>query len=151
MLSAQDSLHANEQQVAAKVVDNEAILINLSNGMYYSMGGVGALIWSLIVKRHTLSDITKTICSQYDVLNEKAFDDLQTLATELLKEDLVTLSQDGVASTDANLKDEQQSKLPYEAPNLSKYDDMADMFALDPPLPGLADVSSNDLPERSDK
>jgi len=29
---------------------------------------------------------------------------------------------------------------PYEAPKLTRFDDMADMFALDPPLPELGTV-----------
>ena len=34
-------LKPNSDGVASKIVDGEAILINLSNGMYYSMDAVG--------------------------------------------------------------------------------------------------------------
>ena len=36
MLSPSNFISANEQQVAAKVMDGEAILINLGTGIYYS-------------------------------------------------------------------------------------------------------------------
>ena len=37
--------------------------------------------------------------------------------------------------------DRTQSGQPYEAPQLMKFDDMADVFALDPPLPDLPEVA----------
>ena len=36
----------NVAEVAAKVMDGEAILINLANGMYYSMDGAGGFLWT---------------------------------------------------------------------------------------------------------
>ena len=45
MLSLQSCLRPNEEEVAAKVMDGEAILINLSSGIYYSMDKVGGVLW----------------------------------------------------------------------------------------------------------
>jgi hypothetical protein len=46
MLSLAQHVRPNSEEVAAKVMDGEAILINLSNGIYYRMvkwgGGLGA-------------------------------------------------------------------------------------------------------------
>ncbi len=39
MLALSSFVVPNEQQVAAKVMDGEAILINLATGTYYSMPG----------------------------------------------------------------------------------------------------------------
>ena len=47
MLSPTHYISANEQQVAAKVMDGEAIIINLGTGIYYSLGTTGGFIWSL--------------------------------------------------------------------------------------------------------
>ena len=38
-------VRANPDEVAAKVVQGEAIIINLATGVYYSMTGVGAAAW----------------------------------------------------------------------------------------------------------
>jgi len=43
MLKPESSLRPNEEEVASKVMDGEAILINLSNGIYYSMDKVGGV------------------------------------------------------------------------------------------------------------
>ncbi len=148
MLNVQDRLHPNEQQVAAKVMDGEAVLINLANGFYYSMGGAGGFIWPLIGQRHALGEIARVVCDRFDVSNEQALADVQQLASQLLEEDLVSVC-DADTQPVEGVRLEKGEKLPYEQPQLTKYDDMADMFALDPPLPGLADVSADKLPERS--
>jgi hypothetical protein len=48
MLTLHDHLRPHTEEVAAKGIDGEAILINLSNGIYYSLDNVGGLIWELI-------------------------------------------------------------------------------------------------------
>ena len=40
MLTLQNRLRPNEEEVAGKVMDGDAIIINLSNGIYYSMDKV---------------------------------------------------------------------------------------------------------------
>ncbi len=45
MLTLNDRLRPREEEVASKVIDGEAIIINLANGVYYSMDKVGALVW----------------------------------------------------------------------------------------------------------
>ena len=44
MLMLKHRMQPNKEEVAAKVMDGEAILINLSNGIYYSMDKVGAVV-----------------------------------------------------------------------------------------------------------
>ena len=60
----QTCLQANATEVAAKVLDGEAILINISNGVYHSMDGVGAFLWELIERRHSLEQIASAIAER---------------------------------------------------------------------------------------
>ena len=148
MLNVQDRLRPNEEHVAAKVMDGEAVLINLANGFYYSMGGAGGFMWSLITQRHAVGDIARFVCDRFSVSNEQALADVQTLASRLLEEELAILCDVDTQPVEG-VELEKGPKLPYQPPELTRYEDMADMFALDPPLPGLADVSADKLPERS--
>ncbi|MBA3563369.1 MAG: PqqD family protein [Gammaproteobacteria bacterium] len=149
MLNAEIRLSTNEEQVAAKVMDGDAILINLSNGLYYRMGGAGGWIWSLIENQHSVGEITEILSKHFALAADDVLPDIQRMASELLGEELIrtidarTAASEGAPST---------SDLPasYEPPILEKYSDMADMFALDPPLPGLANVSAQKLPDRSE-
>ena len=59
MLRFDNRLQPRDEEVAAKVIEGEAILINLANGVYYSMEKVGGLIWEMIEGRHTLREMVK--------------------------------------------------------------------------------------------
>lgn len=137
MLSAESRVDPNVAEVAAKVIDGEAIIMNLSSGLYYSMDNVGAAIWELIARRYSVREVTDVIADRYRVDRERAAGDVQRLVQELLDEHLVvptTLDRETVAAPPPSA-----SPPPYEPPRLQKYTDMADMLALDPPMPNLRD------------
>jgi hypothetical protein len=141
MLAQSDVIAANETQVAAKVMDGEAILINLGTGIYYSMGTTGGFIWSLNEKRLAIHQIGARVVEQYDVSEAEASADVLRLSEELCKEGLA-VSAAGMQATDATLPAMAGGRLRYETPSIEKFVDMAEMFALDPPLPGLSQVSA---------
>src|SRR5688572_6709220 len=89
MLALDDRLAPNSAEVAASVLDGEAIMINLSSGVYYSMDGVGGLIWERIAERQRLEEIVVAIVQSYDVPAAQARTDLERLLEELLGELLV--------------------------------------------------------------
>jgi hypothetical protein len=136
MVADDSYLCANGRDVAAKVVDGEAILINLSNGLYFSMDKVGAYVWSMIAAGSTVELIARSVSDRYGVPTERTRPDVRSLVAELLRENLIEAGNGTpvlTASTRVGTE-------PYEPPKLVRYDDMADMFALDPPLPELPAV-----------
>jgi hypothetical protein len=148
MLSLSQVISANEQQVAAKVMDGEAILINLATGAYYSIGATGGFIWSLIERRLSIQDIVRAVTAHYDVAQPRAEADVLRLSEELISEGLVVAaSASGVAAGVAPPSDG-AAKLAYQAPAIEKFTDMAEMFALDPPLPGLSYETTNSRAHR---
>lgn len=140
MLTLQSRLRPNDQEVAAKVMDGEAIIINLANGIYYSMDKVGELIWELLAGAHSLEEVILAIVARYDVSREQAQADVERLAAELLQENLLRMANDGRPGESINIQEGQQ-KLLYESPTLNIYRDMGDLLALDPPTPGLYDIA----------
>jgi hypothetical protein len=137
MLKPNERLVPNTNEVADEVIDGEAILINLASGIYYSMAGVGGVVWSLIAAGHRLEDVATTIAARYDVAPEQAQADVQRVAMELVEHRLVVRC-DGDAP--GRPKAPPAPKLPYEEPRLTVYRDMGDLLALDPPAPGLKDI-----------
>ncbi len=132
-------LEPNEHQVASKVIDGEAILIDLSSGMYYSMEKVSGLVWSMIMTGSSVARIAEGIAERYSLPVAQAKEDVRALVEELLADNLVLVGDgrnelSSVPATDAAVGE-------YERPKLLKYDDMAEMFALDPPLPELPPLS----------
>ena len=140
MLTLSDRLQARGEEVAAKVMDGEAIIINLANGVYYSMDKVGGLIWEAIEKQSSVAAMIAEVVARYDVPAEQAGADIQRILEELLQENLVTVSESN-GSAPMTTASRQQERLPYEAPTLNIYRDMGDLLALDPPTPGLQDIA----------
>lgn len=131
-------LVANEQDVAAKVVDGEAILINLTSGLYYSMDKVGGLVWSLIAGGSSVALVAQAVAASYSIPVDRARDDVRRLVQQLLAEKLIAVAAGtGVTAPAAPAP---TNSGQYQAPKLTRFDDMADMFALDPPLPELPAV-----------
>jgi len=138
MLSLQSHFRPREEEVASKVIDGEAIIINLANGVYYSMDKVGALVWDLLQAGHTLEEVIVGVTCRYDVTREQAESNVRDLVQELVQENLVVSTENGAAAPAQAM--EHQDRVPYEIPKLNIYRDMGDLLALDPPVPGLGDT-----------
>jgi hypothetical protein len=142
VLTLQTRLRPNSDDVAAKVVEGEAIIINLSNGIYYSMENVGAFIWEQIDAGLSLGEIVETLTTRYEVSPEQAQADLEVLAGELVEEGIVRPADDNHTPVD-RAAGVGETGLPYESPRLEIYRDIGHLLALDPPMPGLRDVPWN--------
>jgi hypothetical protein len=116
--------------VAAKLMDGELVIINLRNGLYYASTGVGVRIWRGVELGAPLSRIVGDVVAHYEVPTERATADVSAFIDKLVSESLL---EPGTA-TSATLPDGAERGQPYESPVLTTYDDMAETFALDPPL-----------------
>jgi len=139
MLSPDVRLCPNEQDVAAKILDGEAIMINLANGTYYSLDKVGAVVWELLDCGHTVGQVVDQIEQRFEGAAGKAASDIQDLLQAMLEEKIV-LQTDACnqRESDPPAHAPPTGMLPYQPPRLQIYRDMADLLALEPPTPGAA-------------
>lgn len=120
----------------ARVIDGEAIIINLGNGLYYGTRGVGAVVWEGIAAGASIESIARTICQRFAVSPDVAEAGVVELVATLVDEQLVLPGELSAAP----MPDPSPAIGPntsYEPPKLEKYTDMAQFLALDPPLPSL--------------
>lgn len=140
-------LRPNDQEVAAKVIDGEAILINLLDGTYYSLDKVGAFVWERIARGDATDAIVGAVTTRYAAPPDAIQADLERLMAELLEQRLVVASDE--TDADAPLPASSESttpaseRLPYESPVLQIYRDMEELLALDPPVPDQERVWSD--------
>ena len=128
----------NKNGAIGKILDGEAIIINLVTGSYYSTTGAGATIWQAIENRPTIPQIVALLTAEYDVDERVAREDVDRLLEELKREDLVLFEE-----MEAELHQAVPSsaaRAPYESPVLTVYRDMSDLLALDPPMPVFGNV-----------
>lgn len=136
-------LRVCEPDVAAKVIDGEAVVINLASGMYYNLNGTGSIVWELIGENCSLAEAADAVAKRFKVPFETAVADISSFLDDLLKERLVGMSDAGAAKSGV-LANEPASAGEYSPPALTKFDDMADLFAADPPLPELPAMSKSE-------
>lgn len=145
MLRPEDRLRPNRDEVAAEVMDGEAILIHLSTGVYYSMDKVGGALWSLIETGATLAETVAALGARYDAAPERVAADVRRVAEELLAEKLVVVTGDDTVRAEGPAP-APAVRSPYEPPRLNAYRDMRALLALDPPIPGFTDLPWKDQP-----
>lgn len=132
----------DESEITAKLIDGEAIIINLLTGVYYSLQGSGAVAWDLIAHRQPLGDVVTSLATHYGVDRTQAETDFKALFARLSEEKMIRAATDDEAARAWQAPEEKPE--PYAAPELESFDDMAEVLALDPPTPGVFDTLLSD-------
>jgi hypothetical protein len=125
----------NAETATAKVIDGEAIVINVVTGRYYSLDGPGGVAWSLLVGGATAAEAGVALAERYDVEPDRAASDVERLAGELVAEDLIVQGRNGDGPSDLSPAAAGAPPAPYAAPVLLTFTDMEELLAFDPPLP----------------
>ena len=135
MVTAESRFGVRSEEIAYKTLDGETIIINLVNGVYYSLPGVGSEAWELIASGRSLAETAASLSARYGVPSDAVAADLVRLADQLVSENLMDpASRSDVAG---ELPPPSPAERAYQAPALQAYRDMADLLALDPPTPGI--------------
>jgi hypothetical protein len=69
--------------------DTDAVILDLRDGVYYGLEGVGARIWSLLQRPTSLPALRDAIVAEYDVEAARCLADLRELCAELLRRGLI--------------------------------------------------------------
>ena len=72
-------------------VGEEAIIVNLSTGSYYTLNDTGKLFWELIDGQRSISDCAHAVATEYDVESGIVEVDLLELAVEFEQEGLIVV------------------------------------------------------------
>ncbi len=140
---------SKSDNTAATVIDGEAIIVNLTTGVYYSMDMVGAVVWNMLESGVSIDQISAEISARYEVEPAIARSDIDTLVQKLVAEDLVTETSEAGAAADVPPAGEDRQA--YTTPSLEIYRDMGDLLALDPPMPGLRDIPLREAGQHNDQ
>ena len=138
MLSLETRLHTNDAEVTATVIDGEAIMINLSSGVYYSTEGVGARIWQLAAGGATISEISLVVATEYAIPQAQANGESARLINQFVEEKLLVPYTYATAPASPVAEPSQTRFVP---PQLEIYREMGHLLALDPPMPGLENIT----------
>jgi hypothetical protein len=78
-------------QVAARVVEGQAVIILADSGEVNVLNQVGTRIWEMVDGKHTVDAITATIVREFDVPLETARHDVEEFIQGLVTGEVITL------------------------------------------------------------
>jgi hypothetical protein len=93
MFSGRSTIVATKELVSCNVAE-EAVVLNLKVGAYYSLNSVGARIWNLIQAPRTMHEIRDAIMHEYNVDPDRCERDLQVLLRDLTAQGLVEVQDE---------------------------------------------------------
>ena len=88
MLTERSIVVAAPNQVSSALGD-EAVILELTQGVYYGLNEVGARIWALLKTPRAIEEIRDQVVDEYDVEPERAMADLLALLEDLVSRGLV--------------------------------------------------------------
>lgn len=87
---------AGEDQVSASLAqsaESDVVLLDLKEGVYYELTGVGARIWELIQHPGSIGAILATLLEEFEVGPKQCEEDLIALLGEMTKRGLVEVQE----------------------------------------------------------
>jgi hypothetical protein len=134
------------EHVAWEALDDEAVIFNLTSGMYYGLDRVAGLVWLLLDAHYTEDEAADALAERYSIDVGLARADTAAVIDDLLAEELISVDTAdpeehsggngrGMAAIPAGPPPE-----PYRTPIVEKFSDMAGFLALDPPMPSIGDL-----------
>ena len=132
----------NRDEVAAKVIDGELIVIRLSDGTYYSTENVGTVLWQLLESHYDVAQASETLAGWFTTDVERVAPDVHGVVEQMCAERLLrVVDRDSAAQRPVDRPD---GLMAYETPRLNIYRDMGNLLALDPPTPGIDELLFKD-------
>jgi len=130
--------------IVSEIVDQEAIIMDLNSGIYFSSQDVGAVIWDGIVCGFEEYHIKQRIRQSLSVEPGDFDRDLADFIAVLIANKLIEIDpSESVPATDWSMP-LPATRCPYNPPILSRHGDMQDLALLDP----IHDVEGEGWPNR---
>jgi len=87
-----DSCFVSRPGVAARDVEDGAILVNMSSGTCFELNRVGAQIWRLLQTKTTMARICEALAGSYPVAPDVLASDARSLIDSLIQAGLIEVS-----------------------------------------------------------
>ncbi len=86
-----NSILQRAENVTFEVVADEAILIDINTGTYFSLNEVGTEFWEMLDGIQTIEQHATVIANKYEVETSMVVADLLELAEEMAKDSLIVI------------------------------------------------------------
>lgn len=124
----------NDPDLVYETIEGETVLVNLKSGSYYSLVGVGSLIWTELEAGRTVEEILSRLNREYDSSPQEIETAVRQLLDAMVQEELLTFEPrpDVTPSPEPVFAPPLATKSEFHVPHLQKFTDMQELLLLDP-------------------
>ena len=76
-------------QIMSRVVDDETVLLDIAQGVYFGLDGVGKRIWENVANGLSLRETASSITKEFEVDEARAEEDVIKFAADLVERGLL--------------------------------------------------------------
>jgi hypothetical protein len=136
-----------DRNVVSEIIDEEAIIMDLNTGSYFSSEGPGAVIWDGIVCGFEAAQIKDRVHQAFSAEPGELNKDFETFVASLVANRLVDVTHKIITSGLDWSVPLPPDRRAYDPPALNKYDDLQNLALLDP----IHDVEEAGWPNRKEE
>ncbi len=117
-------------QVMHETIDGETIIIDLATGTYFSLRGSGPAMWAALSRGADRDGLCEALGQAYEAPPGEIEAAVDAFLAQLETERLI--APGGAAEAASSTAEPGSSRVPFEPPQLEKYEDLQDIILLDP-------------------
>ena len=114
----------NAPDVVSEDFSGQTVILNLSDGRYFSLGGIASPVWNLLLAGQT----PQAICDSLGASRPELVDEAGRFVDRLLELNLVRLDQDDATAPTVAITESWAG----ESPQIEVFDDLAELIFADP-------------------
>ncbi len=118
--------------IVHETIEGETVIVNLENGVYYSLRDSGVDVWNLIETGTNFDELLDYLNDHYEGSSEEMKNSLVDLLVILQKEGLVKVSSSKPESKKGSPSNTNRKKFKFSPPLLEKFSDLQELLLLDP-------------------
>jgi len=80
-------------------LDGQFMLMNIEDGSYYEMSGIGGVIWQMLETPRSEAEIVETILNSYQVEREQCAQDVRAFLEKLVATHVLSEQPEAVGAT----------------------------------------------------
>lgn len=128
-MNSETPLRIAHVNVHCKVFDDEAVVLDMSTGTYFSLRGSAVEIWELAEANGTPATIAGGLAERYDAPSDVLVAATRGVVADLLDAGLLVSDADLAPASPAPAGPAPRA---FVAPEIERFTDMQDMLMLDP-------------------
>ncbi len=88
------SLVSRKIETLASGYEDETVMINIENGMYYGLDPVASRIWEIVAKPVAVSDLIDILLAEFDVSHDRCKQEVVKFLSKLEDQKLLKVSDE---------------------------------------------------------